>query len=59
MTKSEDATSGTTVAKKKTSSKYEKGHTIISSGRGGRGDRGNARNKTRDFVASTNKYYKG
>ena len=41
------------------SSESEKGKTRKSSDRGDCGDRVNARNNTRDSVASTTKYYKG
>ena len=37
----------------------KKCHKETSSGLGGRGDIGNARNNTRDSMSSTNKYYKG
>ena len=59
MTKSEDATSGTTVANTKTSTEYKKGQTRISSGWGGRGGRGNASKDNKEFASSTTKYYKG
>ena len=55
MTKSEDATSGTTADHTKTSAESEKVQTQTSSGRGGRRDRGNTGNNTRDSAASTNK----
>ena len=55
MAKSEDATSGTTAAHTKTISESEKCQTRTLSGQGGRGDRGNAINNTRDSVENTNK----
>ena len=58
INESEDATSGKTIAQTKTSTESDKGHMRTFSGRGGRGDRGNAINNTRDSSASTNKYYK-
>ena len=59
MTKSEGATSGTTVDHTKTSTEYEKIITRTSSGRGGSGDKGNSRNNTIYSASGTNKYYKG
>ena len=59
MAESEDTTSLTTAAKNETSAESDKGQTRTSVGRGVRGDRGNARNKTRDFSTSTSKYYRG
>ena len=58
MTKSEDASSGTTMAQTKTSTEYDKSKTSTPSGRGGRGDRGNARNNTINSATINNKYYK-
>ena len=58
MTELEYTTSGTAMAQTKTINEYEKVQTRNSSVQGGHGDRGNARNDTRDSAASTNKYYK-
>ena len=57
MTKSEDATSGTTVVQTKNITESEKDQTRNSSVQGGRGYRGNTKNNTRYSVARTNKYY--
>ena len=59
MAKSEETTSRTTVDQTETSAEYDKGQKRTSLGRGGRGDRGNARNNIRDSSTSTSKYYKG
>ena len=58
MAKSEDTTSGTTVAQTKTSAESDQGDTTTSSLRGGREDRGNSMNNTRYSLTSTIKYYK-
>ena len=42
-----------------TSTEYDKVQTSTSSGQGCCGDRVNAKNNTRNFMASTNKDYKG
>ena len=59
MTKSEDATSGTTVAQTKTITESYKGLASPLSGRGGCGDRGNSKNNSINSAASTSKYYRG
>ena len=59
MTESEDSTSGTTVAQKKTRTESNKGQKITLPGQEGHGNGLNARNNTRNSAASNNKYYKG
>ena len=56
MDKSEHPTSGTDVTQTETSAESDKSHTRKPAGRGGRGDRINARNNTRDSLSSTKKY---
>ena len=58
MDKSEDTTSGTTVAQTETSTESDKTRTRTPAGWVGFGDRGNERNNTRDSSGSTSKYYK-
>ena len=59
MKESEDTTSGTNMAQTETRAESDKGQKITSAGRGGREDRGNARNNTTYSLTSTSKYYKG
>ena len=59
MAQSEDNTNGGTVARAETRAKSYKIQSRTSAGWGGRGDRGNARNNTRDSSTSTRKDYKG
>ena len=59
MTKSEYATSGTTVAQTKNSTESDKGRISTSSGQRVRRYRVNSSNNTRNLAASTNKDYNG